>query len=93
MTRETSPVEASAEISSDARILRVIADIIAPLVERDGGKITYVGRRGDIVEVSLSGACRGCPGQGMTLRGVVLPALRVAAPEIRDVTAVPMRHA
>jgi Fe-S cluster biogenesis protein NfuA len=47
-----------------------------------------VRRSGDVVEVRFGGACRGCPGQAYTLKGVVLPALQATDPTVRDVRAV-----
>lgn len=71
-------------------VIRMTIDhVLAPLIAVDGGALTLVGRRDDVVEVRLTGACRGCPGQSFTLKGVVLPALQAADPSVRDVRAVP----
>ena len=88
MSIDGLPTATNDDNSTEARLRRIVCEVLAPLVVADGGRIEFVGLRGDIAEVSLSGACRGCPGQPMTLRGVVLPALQAVAPEIRDVRAV-----
>ncbi|MBL8600488.1 MAG: NifU family protein [Myxococcales bacterium] len=67
----------------------VIESVIGPLVARDGGAVEWVGLRGDVVELRLLGACRGCPGQRNTLEGVILPALRVSDPTVSEVRVLP----
>jgi Fe-S cluster biogenesis protein NfuA len=65
-----------------------LTEVVAPLVAADGGTLVIVRRSGDVVEVRFGGACRGCPGQPYTLKGVVLPALQATDPTVRDVRAV-----
>lgn len=72
----------------DAALARAIDDVIAPLVRRDGGSLTFVARHGDAVELRATGALRGCPGTHWTARGVVLPALQRVLPSLRDVRLV-----
>ncbi len=67
------------------------ATILAPLVAVDGGRLTYVGRAGGVIEVNLGGACLGCPGQRYTLESVVLPALRRADPSVTAVRVASLR--
>lgn len=69
-------------------LVTALDEVVAPLVAADGGTLTFVRRRGDVVEVRLAGACRGCPGQSYTLKGVVLPALQAVDASVRDVKAV-----
>lgn len=72
----------------DAPITRTLSEVIAPLVAADNGTLTFVRRSGDTVEVRFGGACRGCPGQSYTLKGVILPALQAVDASVRDVRAV-----
>jgi Fe-S cluster biogenesis protein NfuA len=54
----------------------VVKTVLAPLLAIDGGCIELVSVRDGVAEITLSGACAGCPGQSITTREVVLPALR-----------------
>jgi Fe-S cluster biogenesis protein NfuA len=69
-------------------IARVVNEVLAPLVARDRGTITFVRVIDGVAEVKLGGACRGCPGQMYTLQGVVLPALSRVDATIREVRCV-----
>ncbi|MFO0651864.1 MAG: NifU family protein [Polyangiales bacterium] len=75
-------------MSDEAALTRTVSEVVAPLVAADNGTVTLVRRTGDVVEVRFGGACRGCPGQSYTLKGVLLPALQAADPTVRDVRAV-----
>lgn len=62
---------------------------IRPFLQRDGGDIAFVEYTADkIVKVKLQGACHGCPGAQMTLKGVVEKILKEQYPEIEAVEAV-----
>ncbi len=65
-----------------------LTEVVLPLVTADNGTVAFVRRQGDVVEVRFGGACRGCPGQSYTLKGVVLPALQAVDGTVRDVRAV-----
>jgi len=58
-------------------IARALRDVVAPLVESDGG-ILYVVTRDAGLHLHLAGACGGCPGVRMTAQDVIEPALRAA---------------
>lgn len=58
-------------------IVRTLREIVAPLVEADGG-VLYVVRRPTGVRLHLAGACAGCPGYRITTTEVIEPALRAA---------------
>lgn len=58
-------------------IIRTLREIVAPLVEADGG-VLYVVRRASGVRLHLAGACAGCPGYRITTTEVIEPALRAA---------------
>lgn len=73
------------EASVDEALRRVLDDVVAPLIRRDGAELTWVRRADDVVELRAGGSLRGCPGRQWTLRHVVLPALRRAHPSVRDV--------
>lgn len=58
-------------------IIRTLREIVAPLVEADGG-VLYVVRKASGVRLHLAGACAGCPGYRITTTEVIEPALRAA---------------
>ena len=65
-------------------VLRVIDDILRPLIEADGGHIELVQLEGDSVVIRLTGACAGCPCAPYTTLRVIEPALKkVAGPNVR----------
>ncbi|MCS5638166.1 MAG: NifU family protein [Myxococcota bacterium] len=72
----------------EAKIRSILAEEIAPYVEQDGGEISLVGFRNGIVEVSLQGACQGCPSSAVTLKLGVEARLREEIPEVQAVVAV-----
>ena len=63
---------------------------IRPFLQRDGGDIEFVEYTADkIVKVKLQGACHGCPGAQMTLKGVIERILKEQYPdEVAAVEAV-----
>jgi len=70
--------------------LRALVDtVLAPLVAKDGGILQWVRRVDSVVEVSLSGACLGCPAQRDTADAVLLPAMRAVDPSVTSVRVVP----
>lgn len=72
-------------------LAEVCERVLAPLVAADGGRLLYVGRTEGVVEVNLSGACLGCPGQRYTLDGVILPALQSVDATVTAVRVAPAR--
>jgi Fe-S cluster biogenesis protein NfuA len=64
-----------------ARVWAVIAERVAPNLQRDGGDIELVEVRDGVVRVHLVGACRSCPASETTLKLGVEHALRQAFPE------------
>lgn len=79
MTSEDSPAH---------RLRAHVESVLAPLVAVDGGRLGWVGLRDDIAELTLGGACRGCPGQRTTLDEVLLPSLRALYPALQGVRVV-----
>ncbi len=62
---------------------------LRPTLRADGGDIELIDVKDGVVQVTLTGACAGCPMSQMTLKQGVEKALRAAIPEIREVVAVP----
>ena len=63
-----------------ALVQQVIDQQVRPALRADGGDIELVEIRGADVHVRLQGACRGCPGAGMTLKMGVEALLRDEIP-------------
>ena len=62
--------------------IKAILDQIRPFLQRDGGDIEFVEYIKDKkTVVKLQGACSGCPGAQMTLKGVVENVMKEALPE------------
>lgn len=58
----------------------IVAEVLRPLVEADGGRIDVidVDEGNASVTIKLSGACAGCPGAPYTRTRVIEPALEAA---------------
>ncbi len=67
------------------RLVEVVRSVLAPMIEIDGGEIALLSVKDGVAEITLRGACAGCPGQVFTAREVVLPALKAADPSIVSV--------
>lgn len=72
--------------SRDA-VLEALRDVVAPMVETDGGELYLVSVEGNEVRVHLSGSCSGCPGATLTTRGVIEPTMRSVSPQLRVVVS------
>ncbi len=63
----------------------VINEDIRPFIEADGGKIILKRVDDGNVFVELAGACAGCPGAVMTLKGGVERILQMKLEEVKSV--------
>jgi Fe-S cluster biogenesis protein NfuA len=73
-----------------ARIETVLDEHVRPGLRLDGGDVSVVGIDEDrIVQVSLLGACQGCPSAITTLAFGIEAILKERIPEIRFLEAVP----
>lgn len=70
------------------KIKEVIDQKIRPALRMDGGDIEFLGFKEGIVEVRLTGACRGCPHAAMTLQNGVERMLKEGVPEVKSVVNV-----
>ena len=71
------------------KIQAVIEEKVNPALGMHGGSCEFVAvRDGKVVQVKLQGACGGCPGAMITLKGFVLETLKRELPEVEDVEAV-----
>ncbi|MDR2934391.1 MAG: NifU family protein [Candidatus Adiutrix sp.] len=61
---------------------------LRPTLKADGGDIELIDVKDGVVQVSLTGACHGCPMSEMTLKHGVEKALKESLPEIKAVVPV-----
>jgi Fe-S cluster biogenesis protein NfuA len=61
--------------------LKLCRDVLAPLVEADGGTLYLVAVTPEDVHFHLAGTCAGCPGSTFTRDRVLGPALLSVAPK------------
>jgi Fe-S cluster biogenesis protein NfuA len=68
------------------KINNVIESDIRPYIEADGGMINLAKVEDDgTVYVKLAGACAGCPGAAMTLKGGVERVLKMKVEGVKEV--------
>ncbi len=61
-------------------MLRVIREVVAPLVRADGGRLYVVNAEDDVLDLHLAGRFAGCPGNTLATRRVIEPAIYAVAP-------------
>lgn len=67
------------------KVKNIIENDIRPYIEADGGRINLKSVENGIVYVTLSGACAGCPGAAMTLKGGVERILKAKIDDVKGV--------
>ncbi len=68
--------------------IKEIINEIKPFIENDGGSIEFVKYEDNIVYVSLSGACKGCPMAEVTLKEGVESLIINELPEVKAVVNI-----
>lgn len=64
-------------------ILEVVNNNIRPALNADGGDISVVSLEGNVLSVSLHGACCGCPHAAATLQNAVQATLhKMVSPDL-----------
>ena len=66
-------------------VSNIIEKEIKPYIEADGGNIKLKSVDDGVVYVQLSGACAGCPGAAMTLKGGVERILKMKLSDVKEV--------
>jgi len=61
-------------------MLRIVREVVAPLVRADGGRLYVVRAEDDSVELHLAGRFAGCPGNTLATRRLIEPAILAVAP-------------
>jgi Fe-S cluster biogenesis protein NfuA len=62
-------------------VLKMCREVLAPLIEADGGEMYLVAVSADDIHIHLAGTCAGCPGSSLTAQAIVGPALLRVAPK------------
>lgn len=63
-------------------IIRLVKEVLAPLVHADGGELYLVSADDSGVALHLAGRFSGCPGNTLTRRRVLEPLIASAAPGV-----------
>ena len=64
-------------------ILRIVREVVVPLVRADGGTVFLVEAGTDVVSLHLGGRYSGCPGNTLAIRRVIEPAIFTVAPRAK----------
>lgn len=82
----------SDQVEEDDEVVMMIKEIletrIRPMVQEDGGDITYVGFDDGVVKLKMQGSCTGCPSSGVTLKNGIENMLTFYVPEVKEVIEV-----
>lgn len=77
------------QIMIDKEKLNTILDKIRPSIQSDGGDVELVNVREDnVIEVRLTGACKGCPMATLTLKAGIERIIKEEIPEVKEVISV-----
>lgn len=74
---------AGGEPSASEPVTKLCREVLAPLVEADGGEMFLVSASADDIHIHLGGTCAGCPGASLTGDKVLGPALQTVAPKAK----------
>lgn len=61
-------------------IITVIREVLAPMVVADGGRLYVLQADSERVTLHLAGRFAGCPGNQVTTRRIIQPAISAVAP-------------
>lgn len=82
-------VEHNHELANEQERMQALIENISAYIEQyHGGWVKLVSYEGDTVQVSLGGACDGCPLTETTLQGWVAGTVRQFFPEVKTIKAV-----
>jgi Fe-S cluster biogenesis protein NfuA len=70
------------DTAAKEQILKMCREILAPLVQADGGEMYLVTIGPDEVHVHLAGTCAGCPGASLTRDRLLEPAFAGIVPKV-----------
>jgi Fe-S cluster biogenesis protein NfuA len=75
---------AAASLTSvEEAVAKVCRDILAALIEADGGRMFLVSATVEDIHIHLAGTCAGCPGSSHTSAKILAPLLEHVAPKAK----------
>ncbi len=75
------------ESEIELKIRNILDEYVKPVVEQDGGAISFHSYQDGVVKVLLQGACSGCPSSTITLKNGIENLLTSMIPEVKMVEA------
>lgn len=75
-------------MAPERSVRQICEEVLAPLVEADGGELYFVGVSPKKVLLHLGGTCSGCPGFALTRDAMLLPVLQRAQPGLEVVVTM-----
>jgi Fe-S cluster biogenesis protein NfuA len=88
-TRPASSNEVSADDDDVVkRIKELLDNHVRPAVEMDGGAIQFKSYEDGTVNLSMQGACSGCPSSMITLKAGIEGMMKRMIPEVKEVVAI-----
>ena len=82
-TSETSAASTLPLTVAGETVARVCRDVLAALIEADGGRMFLVSATIDDIHIHLAGTCAGCPGSAQTTSRILAPTLERALPKAK----------
>jgi len=76
------PTPSSPSVLEEA-VAKLCRDVLAALIEADGGRMFLVSVTSEDIHIHLAGTCAGCPGSTQTGARIVAPVLETAAPKAK----------
>ena len=69
--------------ASGEAVVKACREVLAALIEADGGRMFLVSATTDDIHIHLAGTCAGCPGSAHTASRVLAPTLDRAVPKAK----------
>ena len=89
---EAADITSEDELATDSDVVRTLKRIlktqIRPVVQLDGGDVSFVKYEKSILYIQMKGACVGCPSSAATLKEGIEVQIRQSVPEVTSVIAV-----
>jgi Fe-S cluster biogenesis protein NfuA len=80
---ETESGPSAALSPTGEAVAKACREVLAALVEADGGRMFLVAASADDIHIHLAGTCAGCPGASLTTSHVLAPTLERVVPKAK----------